>query len=66
MGTTFNKAIAAFLTALAGLVAAFGYDAEVGKWATPSNIELASSVLGALVSAISVYFVKNKPAAPKV
>jgi hypothetical protein len=63
MGTTFNKAIATFLTALAGLVAAFGFDSEVGKWATPSNIELASSVLGALASAAITYWVPNKPKA---
>lgn len=63
MGTTFNKAIATFLTALAGLVAAFGYNEAVGTWATPSNIELASSVLGALASAAVTYWIPNKPKA---
>jgi hypothetical protein len=61
MGTTFNKAIAAFLTALAGLVAAFGYDSAVGTWATPSNIELASSVIGAVISGVTTYWIPNKP-----
>lgn len=63
MGTTFNKAIATFLTALVGLIAAFGYDKAVGTWATPNNIELASSVLGALASAAITYWVPNKPKA---
>ena len=61
MGTTFNKAIAAFLTALVGLIAAFGYDSAVGTWATPSNIELASSGLGAIASATATYWIPNKP-----
>jgi hypothetical protein len=61
MGTTYNKAIAAFLTSLLGLVAAFGYDSAIGTWATPSNIELASSVLGAIVSATATYWIPNKP-----
>lgn len=62
MGTTFNKAIATFLTALVGLVVAFGYD-QAGTWATPSNIELASSVLAAVASAAVTYLVPNKPKA---
>lgn len=63
MGTVYNKAIATFLTALVGLVAAFGYDKYTGGWATPSNIELISSVLGALASAALTYAVPNKPKA---
>jgi hypothetical protein len=63
MGTTFNKAIATFLTALVGLLAAFGFDKEMATWATPSNIELASSVIGALASAAITYWVPNKPKA---
>lgn len=60
MGTTYNKAIATFLTALVGLIAAFGYDKQVGEWVTPNNIELASSVLGALASAAITYWIPNK------
>jgi len=63
MNTTFNKAIATFLTALVGLIAAFGFDKYTGGWATPSNIELASSVLGAIASAAVTYWVPNKPKA---
>lgn len=60
MGTTYNKAIATFLTALVGLVGAFGYDKYTGTWATPDNIELASSVIGALIAAATTYAVPNK------
>lgn len=63
MGTHYNKAIATFLTALVGLVAVFGYDKEMATWASPSNIELASSVLAALASAAVTYWVPNKPKA---
>ncbi len=55
------KAIAAFLSALVAMLAAFGLD--TGSWATPSLIETVASIGGALFAAITTWFVPNKPAA---
>lgn len=57
----YAKAIAAFLGALVAMLAAFGVN--TGEWVTPDLIGAVSSVLGAVATAVLVYFVPNKPAA---
>ncbi len=58
--STIAKAIAAFLTSLVALLAAFGFAAD---WATPGLIESVSAVLGALATGFLTWAVPNKPAA---
>lgn len=56
-----QKAIAAFLTSLVTLLAAFGYSAD---WATPGLVEAVASVGGALATGFMTWLISNKPKAP--
>lgn len=58
--STIPKAIAAFLTSLVALLAAFGFAQD---WATPTLIESVSAVIGALATGFFTWLVPNKPAA---
>jgi hypothetical protein len=55
---TIHKAIAAFLTSLAALIAALGFSTG---WATPSMIETISAILGALATGYMTWLIPNKP-----
>lgn len=57
---TADKAIAALITSLLALIGLFGVSTG---WATPSFIDGISVVLGAVVTAATVYFVPNRPKA---
>ncbi len=57
---TAHKAIAAFITSLLALLAVFGISTG---WATPDMIEVAATVLGAVITAAVTYMVPNKPKA---
>ena len=55
---TAHKAVAAFLTSLVAIVAMFGVSTH---WATPSMIEGAAAILGAILTAAITYLVPNRP-----
>lgn len=55
---TAHKAVAAFLTSLVAIVAMFGVSTD---WATPSMIEGAAAILGAVLTAAITYMVPNRP-----
>ena len=58
MQMTAHKAVAAFLSSLVALVALFGVSTH---WATPSMIEGAAAILGAILTAAITYLVPNRP-----
>ena len=60
MQTTAHKAVAAFLTSLLAIVAMFGVSTD---WASPSVVEAAAAILGAVLSGAVTYLVPNKPKA---
>lgn len=58
--STIAKAIAAFLTSLVALLAAFGF--QTGEFVTPGLIDAVSAIGGALATAFVTWLVPNKPA----
>lgn len=55
---TADKAIAAFITSLIAIAGLIGFKTD---WATPDVVTAASAIGGALLVAVTTYFVKNKP-----
>lgn len=55
---TMHKAVAAFITSLIMILGVLGV--KTG-WATPDMIELAASVIGALITGAVTWKVQNKP-----
>ncbi len=56
--STIAKAITAFLTSLVALLVALGFGDHLG-WATPSFIEAASAVIGALATGFMTWLIPN-------
>lgn len=57
---TAHKAVAAFITSLITLIGLFGVSTG---WVTPSMVDAASVIIGALLTGFVTYMVPNKPKA---